>query len=81
MRRLLVFALCASCLLAPLGTPARAAAGDDGTPHSRIGVLLMVACGIALKASIPAPVPWAGIAVVSCLFGLVDAALSNDSHP
>ncbi len=65
-------------LLQPL-TP-RPAAADDGTSQSRVGVALMVACGLALKASVAAPVPWAGIAVVSCLMGFLDAALSPDEH-
>ena len=70
-------ALCVALLAAPLA-PARAA-GDDTTPDSRVGVLLMVVCGLSLKAAIPAPVPWAGLAVVSCLVGFLDAALSPDS--
>ena len=69
-------ALCVALLAAPLA-PARAAA-DDSTPDSRVGVLLMVVCGLSLRAAIPAPVPWAGLAVVSCAFGLIDAALSPD---
>lgn len=65
---LLLFAL-------PLA-PARA---DDGyTSDSRVGVLLAAACGLSLKASIIAPVPWAGIAAVTCLMGFIDAAMSPD---
>jgi len=76
-RRWGVLALCAALLTAPLA-PARAA-GDGAGPHSRAGVLLMVMCGLAAKAAIPAPVPWAGVAVVSCLFGFLDAALGPDA--
>lgn len=76
-RRMVLFALCAALLAAPL-TSTRAAA-DDGAPDSRVGVLLMVMCGLSLKASIVAPVPWSGVAVMSCLFGLLDAAFSEDS--
>ncbi|HEY6195674.1 MAG TPA: hypothetical protein VI504_11595 [Candidatus Eisenbacteria bacterium] len=75
--RWLVPALCATLLLVPLA-PARAVA-DENTPESRVGVLLMVVCGLSLKAAIPAPVPWSGVAVVSCLFGFLDAAFSADS--
>ena len=75
-RPLVVLTLVAALLAAPV-VPVRAAA-SDGAPESRIGVLLMVACGFALKAAIPAPVPWAGVAVMSCLFGLLDAAMSPD---
>jgi len=84
MRRLVVLVLSAACLLAPIGGPARAAAG--GSPdESRIGVLLMAACGMALKVALIAPVPWSGIAAMTCAFGLLDAALSEDTsgphHP
>jgi len=76
-RRWMVLALCAALLAAPLA-PARAADGDT-SPHSRVGVLLMVMCGLAAKAAVPAPVPWAGVAVLSCMFGMLDAALSEDT--
>jgi hypothetical protein len=63
-----------------LATPfQRARAGGDGeTADSRVGVVLMVICGLSLKFSLAAPVPWAGIAAASCLMGLVDAANSPD---
>lgn len=73
-RRFATAALCAALLAAPIA-PARAA-GDDGADESRVGVVLMVVCGLSLKAAIPAPVPWAGVAVISCLFGFLDAAMS-----
>jgi hypothetical protein len=76
-RRWAVLALCAALLAAPLA-PARAATGDT-SPESRVGVLLMVMCGLSAKAAIAAPVPWAGVAVLSCVFGMLDAALSDDS--
>src|SRR5262249_61651353 len=75
-RRLAAFGLCAALLAAPLAT---VRAADDDTSESRTGVLLMVVCGLAAQASIVAPVPWAGIAILSCMFGLLDAALSEDS--
>ena len=76
-RRMVVLALCVALLTAPFA-PAHAAA-EDTSSRSRVGVLLMVMCGLAAKAAIPAPVPWAGVAVLSCAFGLLDAALSDDS--
>ena len=76
-RRLVAAALALSLLAAPLA-PARAARGDQD-PESRIGVLLMVVCGLAAKAIPIAPVPYAGIAIISCAFGLLDAALGPDS--
>jgi hypothetical protein len=69
-------ALAALLALQPV-TPVRAAESDGGD-ESRVGVVLMVVCGMALKASTVAPVPWAGIAFVSCLMGFVDAGLSPD---
>jgi len=75
-RRIASLALLALLLGAPL-PPARASDGD-GTADSRVGVVLMVACGLSLKASTVALVPWSGIAAVTCFLGLVDAALSPD---
>ncbi|MEQ1831521.1 MAG: hypothetical protein ABL977_00595 [Candidatus Eisenbacteria bacterium] len=66
-----------AALLATPASPVRASASDDGS-ESRVGVILTVVCGLSLKAAIPAPVPWAGIALVSCAFGFLDAALSPD---
>jgi len=74
--RLAALALAALLFTAPV-FPARATGGDD-TGDSRVGVVLMVVCGLALKVAGAAPVPWAGIAVMSCLMGLVDAATSPD---
>jgi len=65
-------------LLQPL-TP-RPAAADDLSSESKLGVVLMVVCGLALKATLAAPVPWSGIAAVSCLMGFLDAALSSDEY-
>ena len=75
-RRMVILVLCLALLAAPFKS-ARASA-DDTSPGSRVGVLLMVMCGLAAKAAIPAPVPWAGVAVLSCLFGFIDAAMSED---
>lgn len=74
-RRLAVLALSLSLLATPL---ASARADDGDADESRVGVLLAVVCGISIRAAIPAPVPWAGVAFVSCLFGFLDAALSPD---
>lgn len=64
-------------LLATPTLPARAT-GDGDTADSRVGVIMMVVCGLSLKVSAIAPVPWAGLAFVSCLAGLIDAGLSPD---
>ena len=76
-RRLVLVVALAALLAAPL-TPARAT-GEGDSADSRVGVVLMVVCGLALRATLAAPVPWAGIAAVTCLMGLVDAATSPDS--
>jgi hypothetical protein len=73
-RRCVTAALVLSLLTTPF-TVARAAGGDD-TADSRVGVLLAVACGLALKFTPVAPVPYAGIAVVACGLAFIDAALS-----
>lgn len=72
--RLAALPLAALLLLQPL-TP-RPALAEDESGESKVGVVLMVVCGVSLKASLIAPVPWTGIAAVSCIMGLIDAALS-----
>ncbi len=76
-RRFASLALLALLLASPV-RPARATDGD-GTADSRFGVVMMVACGLSLKASTVALVPWSGLAVVTCFLGLVDAAISPDA--
>lgn len=56
--------------------PARANDGDSG--NSPVGAVLAAACGFALKAAMIAPVPWAGIAAVTCVAAFLDAAMSPD---
>jgi hypothetical protein len=48
------------------------------TPDSKVGVLMAVMCGFALKFVLPAPVPWAGVAAAACTFAFLDAATSPD---
>jgi len=76
--RLAVLPLAMLLLVQPL-TPRPATAGDE-TSKSRVGVALMVVCGLAAKAALAAPVPYAGIAIASCIMGFVDAALSPDEQ-
>ena len=75
-RRVVAALLALSLLLAPAGGARAAGGGTD--PESRVGVLLMAVCGLAARVAPIAPVPWAGIAVLACGFGLLDAALSPD---
>ena len=77
-RRAVAAALALALCVAPLGSARAWSGGTD--PESRLGVLLMVLCGLAAKAIPVAPVPYAGIAIVSCGFGLLDAALSPDDQ-
>lgn len=74
VRRLVVAAL-ALALLSGTLRPARAS-DEDGTAESKVGVLMAMMCGFALKLAIPAPVPWAGVAVAACTFAFLDAAAS-----
>ncbi len=77
MRAPRALALALALLLFAL--PLASARADDGdTGDSRVGVVLAVACGLSLKASLIAPVPWAGIAALSCLMGFLDAAMTPD---
>jgi len=71
-RRIVACALALSLLVEAV--PSARAAGVDGGSNSRIGVVMAAVCGFALKMSIPAPVPWAGI------FAFLDAALSPDDQ-
>jgi len=54
------------------------AAGDGDTSESRVGVVMAVVCGFALKLAIPAPVPWVGVAAAACTFAFLDALGSPD---
>ena len=75
--RLAALPLAVLLLLQPLSpAPARA---DEETDESKAGVVLMVLCGLSLKATLRAPVPWAGVAAVSCIMGLIDAAITPDN--
>ena len=76
-RRAAAAVLVLTLLATPLA-PARAWGGGTD-PESRIGVLLMVVCGFSARVTPIAPVPWGGIAVMTCAFGLLDAALSPDA--
>jgi hypothetical protein len=59
--------------------PLAAAHAEDGeTADSRVGAVLAAACGFALKFTLIAPVPWGGIAAVTCMGAFLDAALSPD---
>ena len=55
-----------------------APAEGGSTPDSKVGVLMAVMCGFALKFVLPAPVPWAGVAAAACTFAMIDAATSPD---
>lgn len=57
------------------------AEGDSTDPESRVGVALAILCGASLRATLAAPVPWAGVAFMSCLGALIDAATSPDDAP
>lgn len=67
--------------LVPLAAGRATAVASSVAPpvaESRVGLVLMVVCGLSLKVALGAPVPWAGVALVSCGMGLLDAALEPD---
>jgi len=74
-RRITTCALALSLVAGAL--PARATAGEPS--ESKLGVLAAIMCGFALKLAIPAPVPWAGVAVGACAIAFLDALASPDS--
>ncbi len=78
-RAALVLAVFAT--LAPLAPPAARAAADPDAPESRVGVMLAVMCGASARAALTLPVPYAGLAFVSCMGMLIDAATSPDNAP
>ena len=80
-RHLLVGVLAVLLFAAPLVPMTARAAGDGSDPESRVGVFLAVMCGASLRAAFAVPVPWAGVAVMSCLGMLIDAATSPDANP
>lgn len=81
-RHLLVQRMIVGVLVLSLlsGGAARTARAEDGsgTAESKVGVLMAIVCGYALKLVLPAPVPWAGVAAGACLFAFLDAASSPD---
>ena len=74
-----MWALVAALAVTAAVSPVRA--DPVTTPETRVGVVLMAACGLALKFVVVAPVPWAGVAVATCVSGLLDAALTPDGMP
>ena len=70
-RRIIACALALSLVAG--GMRSASAAGEDRTSESRVGVVMAVVCGFALKLAIPAPVPWAGVAAAACTFAFLDA--------
>ena len=70
-RRIVACALALSLVTG--GMRSASAAGEDESSESRVGVVMAVVCGFAVKLAIPAPVPWAGVAVAACTFAFLDA--------
>lgn len=65
----------AAIALAGLLAAAAPAHASDATvgPDSRVGVVMAAICGLSARLTPIAPVPYAGIAVVSCAVALIDA--------
>lgn len=78
-RAVVMGALAALLLAAPfMPLVARAEPSGDGT-ESRVGVILAVLCGMSLRAAVVQPVPWAGVALLSCAGFVIDAATEPDT--
>jgi hypothetical protein len=80
LRQRMVIGALALSLLSGALRPALAGI-DGGSPESKVGVLMAMMCGFALKWALPAPVPWAGVAAAACTFAFLDAATSPDDPP
>lgn len=66
-------------LLVLQSLPARSrASSEPPTAEHRIGVIMMVICGVSARTAPAAPVPMIGIAVASCIAGCLDALLDPD---
>lgn len=80
MRRWFVPLLLCTQLCAPLAGPRLATASSAGPaePDSRVGVVMAMMCGVSIRITPLAPVPWAGIAAVSCVAALVNAFIEPD---
>jgi hypothetical protein len=58
--------------------PALRASDTPNEPAHRIGVVLAVVCGVSAKFAMAVPVPFAGLAVVSCTASFLDALATPD---
>lgn len=51
---------------------------EPPTSEHRIGVFLMIVCGVSARLAPAAPVPFAGVAAASCIAGCLDALMDPD---
>ncbi len=48
------------------------------TAEHKLGVFMMIVCGVSARLAPVAPVPFAGVAAVSCVAGCLDALMDPD---
>ncbi len=72
--------MCSLALVAvlhPMALPLHAEEAPPTSDH-RVGVIMMVICGVSVRLAPAAPIPLLGVAVASCLAGCLDALLDPD---
>lgn len=73
----LLWSLTVLSLALSLATPSRAEE-EPPTEEHKIGVFMMIVCGISARLATVAPVPFAGVAAASCIAGCLDALVDPD---
>jgi len=58
--------------------PSSRAEETPPTAEHKLGVFMMIVCGVSARLAPVAPVPFAGVAVVSCVAGCLDALTDPD---
>lgn len=79
MRRWVSGVLVALTLAGAFAPAAVRAEPLEGGAESKVGVVLAIVCGLSLRAAFIQPMPWAGVAMLSCLGAVLDAATEPDT--
>lgn len=73
----LMWSLTVLGLTLSLAAPTRAQE-EPPTQEHKLGVFMMIVCGVSARLAPVAPVPFAGVAAVSCVAGCLDALIDPD---
>lgn len=76
MKKLLL-ALSLLAVMQSVAAPLRAEELPPTEDH-RIGVIMAIVCGLSVRLTLVAPVPFAGVAAASCIAGFLDALADPD---